>query len=345
MAGQGEQNPQSQFNAQADKAALALRQGLQQQGHRVPDQAPVEVGPDGKPPAPPPPPGSYMSQIIEQHRQQNQQVSTEAMREPAIGDQPPAGTTEQAIDGSQAPRLPEGPPPQDATESASPRAEKRIKDLVDNLRLREQESQQAVSQLKERDATLAEMKAKLDGLQNQHEQLLQANLDHLDPETRMQVMQDARLQEALAGMEQRIMGNILPHLHTLESRNAHSEMMGLGEKYPAFDIQIHGPLVDMFRGKNPACTIEQAYRAIAESDDELQTRASASAAVIPPVVPPGSGSMQNVRYAPEPQAQSNPEAELVEEAQRIRQLRESLDPKERAEGLRLADVHLRKRLQ
>lgn len=346
MAGQGEQNPQSQFNARADNAALALRGDLQKQGRQMPDKAAVEVGPDGKPPAPPPPPGSYVSQLIEQQRQQAAQASTDAMQQQSIGDQPPAGTAEQAIDGSMAPPLPDGQAPQGMPEDgASPRAEKRIKNLVEELRQKDQATQQAMSQLQERDATLGEMQAKLSALQQQHQQMIQANLENLDPETRMQVMQDARLQEALAGMEQRIMGNILPHLHTLESRNAHSEMMSLGEKYPAFDIQVHGPLVEMFRGKNPACSIEQGYLAITESADERMTRAEASASAVPPVVPPGSGSLQSVRYAPEPQAQSNPEAELIEEAQRIRKMRESTDPKERADGLRLADEHLKRRLQ
>jgi hypothetical protein len=333
MTDRGE--PQSQFTARADNAALKLRQSLQQQGRQVADNAPVLVDATGKPPAPPPPEGSYMSQIVQQQRAEDAQQ---------LGDQPVAGTTEQMIDGSQAPPLADGEEqtPEPAQEQLSDNANRRIRELIAELKAKEAENSQLLDLGRKQGETLAQMQRRMEALQAQHEQLVQSNLDHLDPETRMEVMQDARLKEALAGMEQRIMGQLMPKLQKVEQNNVQAEMMRLGEDYPAFDIQIHGPLIDMFRGKNPHCSIEQAFRAIAEPN-ELISRAAASAAAVPPVVPPGNMGARP-RYQPEPTQQSNPEEELVEEAQRIRKLRESTNPGEQKMGMDLVHEHLKRRL-
>lgn len=336
MANERGEQPQSQFTARADNAALKLRQSLQQQGRQVADEAPVLVDATGKPPAPPPPEGSYMSQIVAQQRAEDAQV---------LGDQPVAGTTEQMVDGSQAPPLASGvePAPEPAQEQLSDNANRRIRELIAELKSKEAENDKLLDLGRKQGETLAQMQLRMESLQGQHEQLVQANLEHLDPETRMQVMQDARLKEALAGMEHRIMGQLMPKLQKVEDTNVHSEMMNLSEDYPAFDIQIHGPLIDMFRGKNPACSIEQAFRAIAEPN-ELISRAAASAAAVPPVVPPGNMGARP-RYQPEPQAQqSNPEAELVDEAQRLKALRASSDPADQKAGMNLVHEHLKRRL-
>jgi len=336
MANERGEQPQSQFTARADNAALKLRQRLQQEGRQVADNAPVAVGPDGKPPAPPPPEGSYMSQIVQQQRAEDAHV---------LGDQPVAGTTEQMIDGSQAPPLAQGaqPTPEPGQEQLSDNAQRRIRELIAELKAKEQENQQLLDLGRKQGETLAQMQQRMEMLSRQHEQLVQSNLEHLDPETRLQVMQDARIQEALSGMEQRIVSKLAPRLESIEKNNVQAEMMRLGEDYPAFDIQIHGPLIDMFRGKNPHCSIEQAFRAIAEPH-ELMSRSVASAAAVPPVVPPGNMG-QRPRYQPEPQAQqSDPEAELVEEAQRLKALRASSDPSEQKAGMNLVHEHLKRRL-
>lgn len=243
-----------------------------------------------------------------------------------------------------APRLPNpGQAPQDVEEHNSPRAERRIKELVDELRAKDQALQQALAEGKRHGETLHEMQGRFSSLEQQHQQMLQANLDHLDPETRAAVMQDSRLSQRLDEFEQRILGRIQPQLQQLSTKAARDEMSTLASKYPVFDFQIHGPLIDMFRGKNPHCTIEQAFRAIAEPE-ELVTRQSASAVAVPPIVAPGNGSMANIRFAPTPESKSDPEAEMVEEAQRLKKLRSSADPNDQKAGLRLAHEHLKRRL-
>lgn len=332
MVKPGEQPP-STFNARADTAALALRRTLNQQGRQVPENAPVAVGPDGKPPAPLPPVGSYARQAIERMRAE----------QALIGDQPPAGTPEQAVDGSQAPPLLPGQGQPEPAEPLSPRAERRIKELIDQLREKDQALQQALAEGKKTGETVAQMEARLNALSQEHQQMLQANLDHLDPETRMQVMQDSRLGQRLDEFEKRILGRIQPQLQHLNTVAQQSEMQILANKYPSFDIQIHGPLIDLFRGKNPNCTIEQAFRAIAEPE-ELVTRQAASAAAVPTVIPPGNASMSSIRFAPAPEARSDPAAELVDEAQRFKALRASSDPAKQKEGMNLAHEHLKRRL-
>lgn len=338
MTKPGDQPP-SNFDARADNAALALRQGLKRQGREVPDSAPVEVGSDGKPPAPLPPQGSYARQALELQQRQAQQ------RQP-IGDQPPAGTAEQAIDGSMAPRLdPQGSPPQRQTpETLSPRAEQRIQELVGQLRQKDQELQTAIEMGKKATETASQFQVRLATLEQQHQQMLQQNLDNLDPETRMQVMQDARMSQMFAEFETRLMGKLSPQLQDLNAQSSRALMKELGEKYPAFDYQIHGPLIDMFRGKNPHCSVEQAFRAVAEPE-ELVTRTAARARAVPPIVPPGNGDLGAVRYAPRPESQPrHQEDELVEEARRVKELRASTDPAKQKEGMKLVDEHLKRRL-
>ncbi len=186
----------------------------------------------------------------------------------------------------------------------------------------------------------AGLKTQLTGLQEQHAQMLQANLENLDPETRLQVMQDARMREHLADVEERILSKVMPHVNGLKESNAQNDMMRLANKYPAFDLQVHGASIDMFRGKNPACSIEQAFKAIAVPE-ELVTRQVAAAAAVPPVVPPGGGGVLP-RYMPEPQ--SNPEQEMIEEAGRARDLMTSQDPQDHTRGLRAFDANIAARL-
>lgn len=260
-----------------------------------------------------------------------------------IGDQPPAGTPAQALDGSQAPPLaPVGQtPPAEAPDS--PRAQRRIQELVEQLRAREAELAKALEDGKRYGETLAQAQQRLTALEQQHQQMLQANLDHLDPETRLQVMQDARMREYMDQFEQRILSKVQPQLNQIQTRTARQEMEKLAEKYPAFDLQVHGHLIDSFRGKNPHCSIEQAFRAVAEPE-ELVTRQQASAQAVPPVVAPGSSSLAHTRYAPQPEPQSDPVAEAREEAARMAQLRASSDPREQKEGLRAVDDMLRRRV-
>ncbi len=324
------------FNARADNAALGLRQALVKDGAQMPESASVEVGPDGKPPAPLPPEGSYARNAIETQRQHARE----------IGDQPTAGTTEQAMDGSQAPPLtPPNGQGQSAPEQTSPRAEQRIHDLVSQLREKDKQMAEMVAQA-QNNPEVDQLKMQLQQLQQQHQEVMQANLDQLDPETRMQVLNDQRTQQLLQGFKQEILNTIGPQLNDLQDQRARDEMSAMAEKYPAFDVVIHKDLIDHFRGANPRCSIEQAWKAVATSE-ELVTREQAQANAVPPVLPPGATSMQDVRYAPTPAGseQSDPQEEINELNARFAKLRGSADPIEQKQGMDMLNDLLKKRLQ
>lgn len=332
-----EQEKPSQFNQRADNAALALKGDISTQiGRELPSRQ-VEVGPDGRPPKPPPPEGSYARQAYDQQR-----VAAAAQQAVVLGDQPVAGDPKHAADGSQAPPLiPPGPPPQEqAGQPVSEKAEARIHELTQKLRSQDQELQTALAQASQASTTYADLEKRFKGMEEQHSQMLQSNLENLDPETRLQVMQDARMSERMDEMEKRILSTIMPHVQEVKESNAQNDMMRLATKYPAFDLQVHGPSIDMFRGKNPSTSIEQAFKAIAEPE-ELVTRQVAAAVAVPPVVPPGGGGAVP-RYMPEPQ--SNPERELVEESAKARDLMISQDPRDHKAGLRMFDANIAARL-
>ncbi len=336
------QNP-SQFNTRADNAALALKGQLsKERGVDLPSVQ-VQVGPDGKPPAPLPPEGSYARQAMEQQRAAALQNMGQPTQQQVLGQQPLAGTPEQAIDGSQAPPLtPPNPPPQGPGDTDfSARANERFSKLTQDLRVADQERQAAVAKAKELELSASESKAMYESLQQQHQQMLQSNLDNLDPETRMQVMQDARMQEYFANFKQDILSTLQPQIAGLQENRAHNELMQLAEKYPAFDVVVHGPSIEMFRGKYPDVPIEQAFKAIAEPE-ELVTRGAASHAAVPPILAPGGSAPANSRYVAEPQ--SDPEQEMREESLQWKKLLASADPAEQRTGARLLEKNMSDRL-
>ena len=335
--------PESHFNQRADNAGLALKAQLNQERGLDLRETKVEVGPDGQPPKPPPPEGSYARQAFDQQRAVQAQQSAQQMQQQ--GQQPPVGTQEQALDGSQAPVLQQTAQPPQASEGPelTPRANERFAKLTQDLRDKDRELQAVLQQAQNNQTTLAETQSTLEALKQQHAQMLQANLDNLDPETRLQVMQDARMQETLANFEKRLLAHIQPQISGLQANRAHDELMELAGKYPAFDVQVHGPLIEMFRGKNQFTSVEQAFKAIAEPE-ELIPRSSVAATAVPPVVVPRPSYQSNPqsRYIPEPQ--SDPEQEMRDEAAQIGKLMRSFDTADHKTGARLVEKNLLDRL-
>ncbi len=156
-------------------------------------------------------------------------------------------------------------------------------------------------------------------------------------------MADARFSQKMDELESRIMGRIQPTLQTLSQTAVQTELSVLARKYPRFDFHTHAPLIEQFRASNPRCSIEQAFRAVAEPE-ELGVRSAARAQAVPPIVPPGNGDLGSARYTPRRQQEQHPEDELVEESRRIAELRRSTDPQKQKEGIRLLDEHLKRRL-
>lgn len=258
-------------------------------------------------------------------------------------DAAPAGTPPMGDDGSEAQRQPPaGTPPQE-TGTTSPRAERRIQELVAQLKAQQEENEALRHASQQAGESLAQTQQRLAALEQQHRQMLESNLESLDPETRAALQFDMQLNQRLAEFERRLMGRVQPQLQNLETREQRREMAALADRYPKFDMDVHGPLIDMFRGKNPNCTIEQAWRAIAEPE-ELVTKHSARAAAVPPILSPGGGSPGGLRYAPQDEQKSDPAEEIREEKARMARLRASSDPAEQKQGLQAVDELLRKSL-
>lgn len=332
----------SQFNQRSDDAATLLKaQVSQEQGITLPERK-VEVGPDGQPPKPPPPPGSYARQAYDQMRAEQQAQAAQDMQ--SIGQQPPAGTVEQSVDGSQAPPLPtqeqppQGPEPQDL----SPNAQQRFAKLSQDLREKDQALQELQERSKASEQTVAQQQEALAALNKQYQEMLQSNLDNLDPETRMQVLNDAKMQEQISNLENRLMTRLNKPIAELQENRMHTELMTLAEKYPAFDVQVHGVSVESVMGRNPKLTVEEAFRVIAEPS-ELVTRGAIAATAPPPTIAPRASTQSpTTRYIAEPQPDM--EQELVEEAAQIGKLMRSMDPNDHKLGQRLADKNIAARL-
>lgn len=337
----GQQGNQSQFNQRSDDAAAALKSQMRDQHGNTLQERKVEVGPDGQPPKPPPPEGSYARQDYDRQRAQQAAQSAEQMQ---IGQQPPASTPQQVNDGSQAQPLPApGQTPQGLeAQELSHNAQQRIAKLSQDLRDKDRGLQELKEQARNNELSLTQLKEAHDALQRQHHEMLQSNLDHLDPETRMEVLADAKMQERLASFEHQLMQKIQPQISGLQENRMHDELMSLAKKYPAFDAVVHGGSIESFLGQNPHATVEQAFKAIAEPA-ELAPRESAAATAVPPVVAPRSGMQAATsRYIPE--NQPNPEQEMHEEAAKIGQLMRSGDPADHKAGLRMADKNIAERL-
>jgi len=142
-------------------------------------------------------------------------------------------------------------------------------------------------------------------------------------------------------MESRLMARVSPVLQTMQDRAAQADLHKLSEQYAGFSYEVHVPLIEMFREKNPNCSVEQAFRAIA-TPDELFNGRQDRAAAIPPIAIPQNGNAAP-RYLP-PEPKQTPEQELEIDRQRAFQLSRSDKPEDRKMAGRAMDELLRKKL-
>lgn len=321
-------NNQSAFNQRSDRAGLVLKQELAKKlGIELPSTQ-VEVGPDGKPPPPLPPEGSYARNAYE--AQMAEQAQQAQQPQPAPEPEPQA---------QQPPPQPE-PPQQPQEPQISENAQSRIRELVAQLKAKDSEVENLRQAQEASQQTLAEMQASQKAMEAQYQSVVDQHLEALDPETRAMVIADSRIQEAVQRSNQQLLQAIAPRLEKFEQSQRNQEMSALGNTYPGFDPTVHPQYIEAFMEKNPNCSVEQAFRAIARPE-ELAAQAN-TASPVPPSIPPGSGP-STPRYVPT-QEQSDPDQELADEAALARELRRSSDPAERKLGLKAFDANLRKRL-
>lgn len=267
------------------------------------------------------------------HEQQQQQRAMDYQREAAQQAHAPGPPTQGAPIQEQ---------PQQQHEQVSQRAQERITSLVSQLRQKDQEFQQLQQQQSQQSATAEELRAKLQAQEQLMQQMLNQNLENLDPETRAQVMADARVSQAVAASEQRILSTLRPQLQVLQERNVQLEKSGLSGHYPGYDPVTHDALIDEFRRRNPNCSVEQAFRAVA-TPEELRVGGHRPANAPPPAMPPGSGSTAP-RYVPQPDNRPDPVQQIREDAARAAELARSSDPHDQKAARVLFDKNLSDRL-
>lgn len=326
---------ESQFNARADSAALALKGRMRDKDGNALQPRQVQVDANGQPAKALPPEGSYARQAIEHQR------AVAAQRATAQAQEPLPQLPVQEVN-PQPPVLPQhDQPPQD--NGISPNAQRRFSELTQLLRQKDQELQQALARSRQLEEGQAQTQARLAAIEQNYNQMVSQNLDALDPDTRSQVLQDARLQEVMGGLESRIMAKISPVLQTVRERTVQADLERLAGRYPGFSFEVHAPLIEMFREKNPHCSVEQAFRAVAEPE-ELFGSQQERAPAIPPIAMPSSGNAAP-RYVPQTDPnQLTPEQEVERDRQRAFALARSDKPEDRRLVGRAMDDLLRRKL-
>jgi hypothetical protein len=328
----------SAFNQRADNAALTIKDQLGRELSAKTGQevvlppSPVPVNADGSPVGQLPPEGSYARQQIE--AQQQQALLQQQQMQAQLAYDPSAAPT-------QRPAQQEQSQPQ---EQISQRAQERISSLVSQLRQKDQEYQQLQQAQTQQATTVEELRAQLAAQQNQLESVLEQHLDNLDPEARAQIMNDARIRQAIAQSERRVMNAVGPQLEALQARNIQLEKAGLSRRYAGYDPTVHDELIDSFRQRNPNCSVEQAFRACATPEELSVGSGSRPANAPPPAMPPSSGS-NTPRYLEQQQAaQPSPIEQIRIDAARAAELARSTDPEDQKAAARLWDKNLADRV-
>lgn len=281
-------------------------------------QRSVPVDASGNPEKPLPPEGSYARQIIERNR------AIAAQQRAAMNPQSDAPPDEQpGVPQQGAPPAQPEPP---ADPQLTPNAQRRFGELSQALRQKDQELQATLARQKQAEQAAADAAREREAAETRYQQLVQQNLEHLDPETRASVLLEAQLQEGFTKLEQRLMGKIAPVLNGVQSRAAQADRERLSKRYQGYNPQVHDQLIDVFRESNPNCSIEQAFRAIAEPEELVVSTARAPA--VPPIANPAPGNGAP-RYVPNPSQQTSPEQEVAEDRERAFKLANSRNAQDR----------------
>lgn len=322
----------SHFSARTDSAALAIKGQLSKQlGKEIAPRS-VPVGPNGQPAPPLPPEGSYARQAIERQRQ-----AAQAQRPQLQTDQPP-----EAHEEGQEPVGPNGNQSPQDTNNLTPNAQRRFSELSQTLRQKDQELQKAIAKSRDLEESHAQLQARLAAVEQRFNSVVNQNLDSLDPETRQQVLNEAQIAQSVAQIEQRVMQRVAPVIDRATTQAIEAELRAVSQRYPSFSADVHGPLIEMFRQQNPNCTIEQAFRAVAEPEELVMSPSRAPA--VPPVVVPHSGSA-TPRYVPQPAPkQPTVEDEIETDRQRAFNLARSTNPEDRRLAGRAMDQLLVRKL-
>ncbi len=331
---------QSVFNSRADDAALALKDQLgreisAQTGQQVVlPPTPVAVGVDGQPVGQLPPEGSYArDQILQQRVADAQQA----------GYTPSAAHVQATDPSAQTPQAGQPAPPPQQTPEVSQRAESRIQDFVTKLRSKDEELAGIRQEQSGQATTIQQLQQQLQARDQQFNKLLTEHMDQLDPETKQQVLSNARIAEAVAASEARIIGALQPQLKTIRENDVQREKADLSTMFPErYDPIKHDHLIDAMRTANPQTSVRMAFQAIL-TPEEMTAGGGSRAIVPPPTVPPGNGPV-SPRFMPQQASQVDPIEQMVADAAKAAELARSTDPKDQQAATALWHKNLTERL-
>jgi len=190
--------------------------------------------------------------------------------------------------------------------------------------------------------TNEELRAQLTASNQQMQSLMQEHMEHMDPETRQQVLNNAQIAQAVAQAESRILQRVTPQLQELQVSNEQRERVQVSGVYAGYNPQVHDVLIDEFRKGNPNCSIEQAFRAVA-TPEELSVPGAGPRTAPPPAIAPGSGA-PHPRYLPTPTPGNDPITQMVADRDRAAELARSADPEDQKKATALWHKNLTERL-
>jgi hypothetical protein len=176
------------------------------------------------------------------------------------------------------------------------------------------ELEQLRREKEQRDLELAEAREKVKAAEAERQRILEQQFETLAPEERVAVMARSEVERGVQAAEQRLIERFGPIIRTVQEDRLQREVERVAGKYPSFDFDQHMPLIQTFRERNPACSVEHAFRAIAE-DHELAVNGRTARRVPPPVVVPGTPVGQRMDAS---SSEEKEEQHLQQGAQRLR---------------------------
>jgi len=299
--------PDSDFNARSDEAMRALKTKMGLPSTPVPD------GPIPRAPVP----GSYQEQLLRDRQAQMEQPRPSMGRDTREDQDAPSSDnggvapTTQPDQGQEVPRGKEdgSVPFQDHP------IYNRFAEVSREKTAYKRELEQLREEKKQRDLELVQARKRSEELEAEKQRLLEQQLETLPPEERAVVMANSQVERGLQAAEQRLIDRFGPLFRNLQEERQYREVEAVARKYPAFDFDVHMPLIQTFREQNPVSSVEQAFRAVA-ADQELGVNGRTARRAPPPVVVPGTPAGQRMDMT---SSEEKEEQQLQQGAQRLRE--------------------------
>lgn len=304
---------ESQFNARADAAMRAMKAQMGLPETPVPDGQPQRA----------PVPGSYAEQLQKQRQAQMEQSPPTIGRNTQPMEEPPHPSDNGELADPTQPAQQEGAQQRD--ENGVPFNQHPLYNRFAQVSRERTDYKRQLAELKaqrEKDRQDAEAyRKRLEQMEAERQQLLQQQFETLPPEERAALLARNEVNQALQSVERRMEERFGKLFQSTMEERTHREYEALSRKYPAFDFDRHAPLIDTFREANPACSVEHAFRAIAE-DGELGVNGRTVRRSPPPVTIPGvpATAAEERGYDAPGSSQEKEEQRLIQGAQRLREI-------------------------